>query len=583
MKKYANHKLRWKGGILIALISTILLYTLATVYAEEEADVSVEWQPEASEARTGETVAIRLSSYINTETAESAEVKIALTEEEASMLGELPEGLALENAEGGGLCLAFSLTQEQPSLDVELTASVPAKTSASASIEVTEDDIQIEAVGKAVDSSEAEEEPEVTEQPETEEEPEVTEQPETEEEPEATGQPETEEEPEVTEPRELIQEKKGGTLNFTASFGWTLEAVGKGSVTLETVLNGSEDGTESEALLGDAGFDVVLRSQNREDTGTVYTQDQSLRLTLALPEGITLPEGELTFDAQTQTLMLDGSALIQLSGLPEGMTLTECARTEEGLSFTLERSAAYDSSTGQEPEELADLELTLTVSGSVLAADAQTSAGASEIRLDAELESVPLAGTADSRTASAACSISADGEKTENAEEAVPEEESLPEVQSLGDTVEVAAREGALEQTIVWSDNNDESSIRPGTDEYAEKYAPGLKFTLTELNENGEPVGSAEGPTELTESNMADVGLEAMPVPSVQEDGVGVYELGYDSLPSVITVTDIDGNSVSYQVDWELGEPVEAEGYTLVEVTKEEIESGGIASVTTPG
>ena len=82
---------------------------------------------------------------------------------------------------------------------------------------------------------------------------------------------------------------------------------------------------------------------------------------------------------------------------------------------------------------------------------------------------------------------------------------------------------------------------------------------------------------------MADVGLEVMPVPSVQEDGVGVYELGYDSLPSVITVTDIDGNSVSYQVDWELGDPVEAEGYTLVEVTKEEIESGGIASVTTSG
>lgn len=242
MKKYTNHKLRWKGGILIALISTILLYTLATVYAEDEkesrADVSVEWQPEASEARTGETVAIRLSSYINTETAESAEVKIALTEEEASMLGELPEGLALENAEGGGMNLTFRLTQEQPSLEVELTASVPAKTSASASIEVTEDDIQIEAVGKAVDSSEAEEEPEAAEQPEA------------------------EEEPEVTELRELIQEKKGGTLTFTAPFGWTLEAAGKGSVTLETVLNGSEDGTESEALLGDAGFDVVLRSQN---------------------------------------------------------------------------------------------------------------------------------------------------------------------------------------------------------------------------------------------------------------------------------------------------------------------------------
>lgn len=91
MKKYTNHRLGWKGGILIALISTILLYTLATVYAEEEADVSVEWQPEVSEAKTGETVAIRLSSYINTETAESANVKIALTEEEASMLGELPE------------------------------------------------------------------------------------------------------------------------------------------------------------------------------------------------------------------------------------------------------------------------------------------------------------------------------------------------------------------------------------------------------------------------------------------------------------------------------------------------------------
>ena len=183
MKKYANHKLRWKGSILIALISAILLYTLATVYAEDEkesrADVSVEWQPEASEARTGETVAIRLSSYINTETAESAEVKIALTEEEAST-----------------------------------------------AIEVTEDDIQIEAVGKAVDSSEAEEEPEAAEQPEAEEEPEatgqpetveepevteqpeeepeVTEQPETEEEPEATGQPETVEEPESTEPRELF-------------------------------------------------------------------------------------------------------------------------------------------------------------------------------------------------------------------------------------------------------------------------------------------------------------------------------------------------------------------------------------------
>ena len=210
MKKYANHKLRWKGSILIALISAILLYTLATVYAEDEkesrADVSVEWQPEASEARTGETVAIRLSSYINTETAESAEVKIALTEEEASMLGELPEGLALENAEGGGMNLTFSLTQEQASLDVELTASVPAKTSASASIEVTEDDIQIEAVGKAVDSSEAEEEPEAAEQPEAEEEPEATGQPETVEEPEVTEQPETEEEPEVTEQPEAEEE-----------------------------------------------------------------------------------------------------------------------------------------------------------------------------------------------------------------------------------------------------------------------------------------------------------------------------------------------------------------------------------------
>ena len=275
--RYVNHKIRWKGGILALLISAVLLYTLATVYAEEEtgprADVSVEWRPEVSEAETGEKVAVRLSSYIDTERAESADIKIVLTEEEASMLGDLPEGLALEHEESGGVYLAFRLTKEQPSLDVELTASAPAKVTASASIEVTEEDIQIEAEGKTVDTPQAPGEPEAAERPEVTKTPEET--PETQEE---TAPPSSGEEmpkagaeekelslvqapapgsgTEVTggvqEEAPLVLEKKGGSLSFTADFGWAFS------------LAGEEDGD------GNLVFTAEARSENREETGTVY-------------------------------------------------------------------------------------------------------------------------------------------------------------------------------------------------------------------------------------------------------------------------------------------------------------------------
>ena len=127
-------------------------------------------------------------------------------------------------------------------------------------------------------------------------------------------------------------------------------------------------------------------------------------------------------------------------------------------------------------------------------------------------------------------------------------------------------------------DNNDELHNRPGTGSFA---APQLAFRITP--KDGTPSGDF---TVLTEENMGDLGLDALPRPTIKDLSTGGWEYIFEGnskgLPSEIRVTDIYGDATDYTVEWQIT-PQENDGYYLRPVTQEEIDGDTIDSVSQPG
>ena len=203
----------------------------------------------------------------------------------------------------------------------------------------------------------------------------------------------------------------------------------------------------------------------------------------------------------------------------------------------------------------------------------------SELRLDAKLSSVPLAGETKTQDASEILSLGAGTQGTDAGQQ--EENGGLIETLALGPSIVAEESEGGFRQEIFWADNRNEGGKRPEEGAYPE---PILHFTVTEVDEHGQPVEGASGKQmELTKDNMGELGLTVMPEPTIAENAVGNYTLTYNNLPTLVSQTDIYGDTTWYKIEWDRMTPSTADGYALMEVTEEMIDEGEVQSVETPG
>ena len=117
----------------------------------------------------------------------------------------------------------------------------------------------------------------------------------------------------------------------------------------------------------------------------------------------------------------------------------------------------------------------------------------------------------------------------------------------------------SFSRTLYWIDNHNEAALRPDTAQYPQ---PILKFRL---DGTGEFV-------QLTQENMAQLGLQQMPQAAVSQAGVGSYlvTVGDQTLPVKYTEIDPYGDETQHTVGWQI-EPAACEGYAIQKVEQEEL------------
>ena len=137
-------------------------------------------------------------------------------------------------------------------------------------------------------------------------------------------------------------------MTFVAAFGWEMEME-----PVETLARSAGETADSQE---EAVFRLRAVSQNREETGVLYTAKQTFEFSLALPPELALPEGTVTYDGTANALRAGGIEIAVLEGMPENAQITEIEKTDaQNLSFTLLREQE------ELEEEMADMDLTIRV------------------------------------------------------------------------------------------------------------------------------------------------------------------------------------------------------------------------------
>lgn len=132
------------------------------------------------------------------------------------------------------------------------------------------------------------------------------------------------------------------------------------------------------------------------------------------------------------------------------------------------------------------------------------------------------------------------------------------------DTITVKDYLDSLTHTLYWADNLGADSKRPAAEAAASLYE--LQFAFD---------GSSDYQT-LTAETLKTLGLEKMPAPAVADNGASWTLTWENSLPQTLVYTDSTGTSQEEQtrtVSWRVTPKDGAAGYTLVEITDENIGS----------
>lgn len=627
-----KHKI-WKQilGTALSLLMIVTMFPSSVVaYAAngidqllEEPDVSVKWQPEKDKVGIGEPGKVRLTARLkpDSQAAASAQVSISLTGQEAEALQPVGEesGVSLS-----GNTLSFTLDQANPTLETQLVFQVAAGVTAPFDIAVTQEEITVQ-----VTPPQTQQPPEETGEEESSQPPESTapEEPESgtssepaesassqaqtpasqaEGEPEsgtssepgesassqaktpaaqAEGEPEsgTSSEPPESTPPDPVVEKQGGTLSMTADFGWTMRAK-----------KASDRAVVEDGKVSDLSFQLTAKSQNRKETGTLYTMKQTFDLTLTLPEGMRFPEGEYT--SEGNRILVSQQTVASLDGLPEDARLEEIHRSVDNvLTLQLVRTGEALNAT---PAELDDLDLTLTIQGSALSWGGEKDGKVGNVSLKVSMNALSWDPETDSAaTAEAVLPVRVsqaedsssqleDLSKPDGPADGLTSGGALPEDgtssgtdSSIGNGLtsgnsltpetrpaipeeaydNIIAYWPAIEQNFYWVDNNNEENKRP------DGYTPDLIFST----DGGKTYQV------LTSENMGKVGLDK--IPDVRQIDNTFYVPG-NILPSKIEHYDEYGDLTgTTEIQWQL-KPWTAEGYSLVDVKENDPNYPGYAA-----
>ena len=193
-----------------------------------------------------------------------------------------------------------------------------------------------------------------------------------------------------------------------------------------------------------------------------FTKAQTVMFNLALPEGLSLPEGQLR--VENGKILAGNTGVAELSGLPADAQV-ELPNDPNGVSFTVTRTDEMD-------QALAAMKLNLTVKGSALVCDEALYNNTAPPIVSLTAQATNDGEDSEILTAQTKLNI-------------VPEEPSV----GVSDTEE-------LTKNIYWCDNNGEGGKRPANADIH----PTLYFTI----DGGEKV-------KLDLSTMAQVGLTKMP------------------------------------------------------------------------
>ena len=241
-----------------------------------------------------------------------------------------------------------------------------------------------------------------------------------------------------------------------------------------------------------------------------FTKAQTVMFNLTLPEGLSLPEGELR--VENGKILAGNAAVAELSGLPADAQV-ELPDNPNSVSFTVTRTDEMD-------QALDEMTLELTVKGRALVCD-------EALYNNTAMPVVSLTAQATN-----------DGEASE-AQTAQTKLKIVPEEPSVGvsDTEE-------LTKNIYWCDNNGEGGKRPANTDIR----PTLYFTI----DGGEKV-------KLDLSTMAQVGLTKMPGFVWNGNSFTV------EVPTEISIDNGYGQVTTKAVQWEMEAP-QFEGYEFVEI-----------------
>lgn len=135
------------------------------------------------------------------------------------------------------------------------------------------------------------------------------------------------------------------------------------------------------------------------------------------------------------------------------------------------------------------------------------------------------------------------------------------------DTVAVESYLDSLPHTLYWADNLGADGSRPEAKPEAAASLYELQFAFD---------GSSDYQT-LTQADLEALGLDAMPAPTVTDNGASWTLTWENSLPETLVYTDATGSSgtepIQRTVNWRVTPKDGAAGYTLVEITDENIGS----------
>ncbi len=255
-----------------------------------------------------------------------------------------------------------------------------------------------------------------------------------------------------------------------------------------------------------------------EDSAALTVKDQSLTLKLELPEWISLPQQDVTWNEETSRIQMDGTDLAEITGIPDTMEVTSVRVSDsQTLEVQLEKmETKFETrNTIQEKDENIHLVVTLFHTSPLLEV--------SETVINAVDDAESAKNVEGQIVMTALLDTTAAGQTLESEDSATA---TITLDQLLNDHATAAINStGSLNKNLFWMDNQNEFRIRPtDKEEFLRKFKPEITFKIE---------GETEA-VEFTEENWTKYfGNVAMP------------ELGFSDYPGQISL-----NNVPTQATW---------------------------------